>query len=418
MIRIKNIEALEILDSRGNPTVEVEVELEDKSKGCFMVPSGASTGSYEACELRDNDNSRYNGKGVLNAVNNVNTIIKNKLIGMDASNQELIDNTLIELDGTNNKSMLGTNAILGVSVAVLRAYCNSKNIEVYEYFGGSKLPVPMMNVLNGGKHSDNNISSQEFMIMPINMPNFKEGLRMCVDVYHTLKKILKDKNLSTGVGDEGGFAPNLESEEECLDLLVEAIKEAGYIPGKDFKLCLDIASTEMWEEAKKIGKNGYLFWKTNRFLSPKEMILWQEKLTTKYPIFSIEDGLAEEDWDNWKEYTLKIGNKIQLVGDDLFVTNIERLKKGIDLGVCNSILIKLNQIGTITETIKAINLAKENKYTYIISHRSGETEDSFIADLATGLSSGQIKTGAPCRSDRVSKYNRLLKIENKLLKNQ
>ena len=418
MIRIKNIEALEILDSRGNPTIEVEVELEDKSKGSFMVPSGASTGSYEACELRDKDNSRYNGKGVLNAVNNVNTIIKNKLIGMDASNQELIDNTLIELDGTNNKSRLGANAILGVSVAVLRAYCNSKNIEVYEYFGGSKLPIPMMNVLNGGKHSDNNISSQEFMIMPINMPNFKEGLRMCVDVYHTLKKILKDKNLSTGVGDEGGFAPNLESEEECLDLLVEAIKEAGYIPGKDFKLCLDIASTEMWEEAKKIGKNGYLFWKTNKLLSPKEMILWQEKLTTKYPIFSIEDGLAEEDWDNWKEYTLKIGNRIQLVGDDLFVTNIERLKKGIDLGVCNSILIKLNQIGTITETIKAINLAKENKYTYIISHRSGETEDSFIADLATGLSSGQIKTGAPCRSDRVSKYNRLLKIENKLSKNQ
>lgn len=418
MIRIKNIEALEILDSRGNPTIEVEVELEDKSKGSFMVPSGASTGSYEACELRDKDNSRYNGKGVLNAVNNVNTIIKNKLIGMDASNQELIDNTLIELDGTNNKSRLGANAILGVSVAVLRAYCNSRNIEVYEYFGGSKLPIPMMNVLNGGKHSDNNISSQEFMIMPINMPNFKEGLRMCADVYHTLKKILKDKKLSTGVGDEGGFAPNLESEEECLDLLVEAIKEAGYIPGKDFKLCLDIASTEMWEEAKKIGKNGYLFWKTNKFLSPKEMILWQEKLTTKYPIFSIEDGLAEEDWDNWKEYTLKIGNRIQLVGDDLFVTNIERLKKGIDLGVCNSILIKLNQIGTITETIKAINLAKENKYTYIISHRSGETEDNFIADLATGLSSGQIKTGAPCRSDRVSKYNRLLKIENKLLKNQ
>lgn len=418
MIRIKNIDALEILDSRGNPTIEVEVELEDKSKGSFMVPSGASTGSYEACELRDNDNSRYNGKGVENAVNNVNTIIKNKLIGMDASNQELIDNTLIELDGTNNKSMLGANAILGVSVAVLRAYCNSKNIEVYEYFGGSKLPIPMMNVLNGGKHSDNNISSQEFMIMPINMPNFKEGLRMCVDVYHTLKKILKDKNLSTGVGDEGGFAPNLESEEECLDLLVEAIKKAGYIPGEDFKLCLDIASTEMWEEAKKIGKNGYLFWKTNKFLSPKEMILWQEKLTTKYPIFSIEDGLAEEDWDNWMKYTLRIGNKIQLVGDDLFVTNIERLKKGIDLGVCNSILIKLNQIGTITETIKAINLAKENKYTYIISHRSGETEDNFIADLATGLSSGQIKTGAPCRSDRVSKYNRLLKIENKLLKNQ
>lgn len=418
MIRIKNIEALEILDSRGNPTIEVEVELEDKSKGSFMVPSGASTGSYEACELRDKDNSRYNGKGVLNAVNNVNIIIKNKLIGMDASNQELIDNTLIELDGTNNKSRLGANAILGVSVAVLRAYCNSKNIEVYEYFGGSKLPIPMMNVLNGGKHSDNNISSQEFMIMPINMPNFKEGLRMCADVYHTLKKILKDKNLSTGVGDEGGFAPDLEGEEECLDLLVEAIKEAGYIPGKDFKLCLDIASTEMWEEAKKIGKNGYLFWKTNKFLSPKEMILWQEKLIDKYPIFSIEDGLAEEDWDNWKEYTLKIGNKIQLVGDDLFVTNIERLKKGIDLGVCNSILIKLNQIGTITETIKAINLAKENKYTYIISHRSGETEDSFIADLATGLSSGQIKTGAPCRSDRVSKYNRLLKIENKLLKNQ
>lgn len=418
MIRIKNIEALEILDSRGNPTIEVEVELEDKSKGSFMVPSGASTGSYEACELRDKDNSRYNGKGVENAVNNVNTIIKNKLIGMDVSNQELIDNTLIELDGTNNKSRLGANAILGVSVAVLRAYCNSKNIEVYEYFGGSKLPIPMMNVLNGGKHSDNNISSQEFMIMPINMPNFKEGLRMCVDVYHTLKKILKDKNLSTGVGDEGGFAPNLESEEECLDLLVEAIKEAGYIPGEDFKLCLDIASTEMWEEAKKIGKNGYLFWKTNKFLSPKEMILWQEKLTTKYPIFSIEDGLAEEDWDNWKDYTLRIGNKIQLVGDDLFVTNIERLKKGIDLGVCNSILIKLNQIGTITETIKTINLAKENKYTYIISHRSGETEDNFIADLATGLSSGQIKTGAPCRSDRVSKYNRLLKIENKLLKNQ
>ena len=418
MIRIKNIEALEILDSRGNPTIEVEVELEDKSKGSFMVPSGASTGSYEACELRDKDNSRYDGKGVLNAVNNVNTIIKNKLIGMDASNQELIDNTLIELDGTNNKSMLGANAILGVSVAVLRAYCNSKNIEVYEYFGGSKLPIPMMNVLNGGKHSDNNISSQEFMIMPINMPNFKEGLRMCVDVYHTLKKILKNKNLSTGVGDEGGFAPNLESEEECLDLLVEAIKEAGYIPGKDFKLCLDIASTEMWEEAKKIGKHGYLFWKTNKFLSPKEMMLWQEKLIDKYPIFSIEDGLAEEDWDNWKDYTLRIGNKIQLVGDDLFVTNIERLKKGIDLGVCNSILIKLNQIGTITETIKAIDLAKENKYTYIISHRSGETEDNFIADLATGLSSGQIKTGAPCRSDRVSKYNRLLKIENKLSKNQ
>ena len=419
MSKIKDIIALEVLDSRGNPTVQVKVTTDDGFTGTALVPSGASTGAFEAVELRDGDKDRYLGKGVLKAVNNVNEIIKKELVGMDVSNQEEIDSKLIEIDGTKNKAKLGANATLGVSLAVAKAAASSKGLELYEYIGnGNVLPVPMMNVLNGGKHADNNISSQEFMIMPVGAPTFKEALRWCTEIYHALKSILKEKGLSTGVGDEGGFAPNLSNDEEALELLVEAIKKAGYKPKEEVCLATDIASTEMYEEAKKIGEEGkYYFWKTKELKTSDEMIDWIESLTEKYPLISIEDGLAEEDWDSFKKLTDRLGDKVQLVGDDLFVTNIERLQKGLDLKVANSILIKLNQIGTLTETLAAINLAKENGYTAVVSHRSGETEDVTLADVAVATNAGQIKTGAPCRTDRVCKYNRLLNIEYELKEN-
>lgn len=417
-LEICEVNALEILDSRGNPTVQVEVVTADGSNGVAMVPSGASTGSFEAVELRDGDKARYNGKGVLKAVANVNELVAPKLIGMNVYDQPLIDKTLIEIDGTENKGKLGANATLGVSLAVAKAAANSLGMELYNYIGGvnaKTLPVPMMNVLNGGKHADNTVSSQEFMIMPVGAPNFTEALRWCAETYHALKSILKERGLSTSVGDEGGFAPNLANDEEALQLLVEAIKKARYKPGEDIALATDIASTEMYDEAKKIGEEGkYYFWKTKELKTVDEMIDWIANLTEKYPLISVEDGLAEEDWENWKKLTERLGNKVQLVGDDLFVTNIKRLQKGLDNNVANSILIKLNQIGTLTETLDAIELAKKNGYTAVVSHRSGETEDTTLADVAVATNAGQIKTGAPCRTDRVAKYNRLLNIENQL----
>ena len=414
-IGIEDIQAIEVLDSRGNPTVQVEVLLAGGYTGMALVPSGASTGSFEAVELRDNDKTRFMGKGVQKAVENVNKKISKKLIGMNAYDQRKIDKELILLDDTLNKSNLGANATLGVSLAVAKAAANSLNIELYQYLGGINgdiLPIPMMNILNGGKHSDNNISIQEFMIMPIGSITFAERLKRGTEVYHTLKKVLKEKGYSVAVGDEGGFAPNLENEEEALDVILEAIKKAGYEPGKDIVLALDIASTEMYEEAQKIGKNGYYFWKTDVFKTKEEMIEYIEYLCNKYPIKSVEDGLAEEDWESWKKLTEKLSDKIQLVGDDLFVTNIKRLERGIKEGVANAILIKPNQIGTLTETLETIERAKEKGYKTIISHRSGETEDTTISDLAVAVNAGQIKTGAPCRTDRVAKYNRLLNIEN------
>lgn len=414
-IIIEDVQALEVLDSRGNPTIQVEVLLEGGYKGVALVPSGASTGSFEAVELRDNDKTRYMGKGVQKAVENVNKKISKKIIGMNAYNQRKIDEELILLDDTLNKSNLGANSTLGVSLAVARAAAKSLNMELYNYIGGINariLPIPMMNILNGGKHSDNNINIQEFMIMPIGSITFAERLKRGVEVYHTLKKVLKEKGYSVAVGDEGGFAPNLKNEEEALEYIVEAIKKAGYAPGKEIALDLDIASTEMYEEAQKIGKNGYYFWKTDILKTKEEMIQYIEDLCEKYPIISVEDGLAEEDWEGWKKLTKDLGNKIQLVGDDLFVTNKKRLERGIREEVANSILIKPNQIGTLTETLDTIQRAKEKGYRTIISHRSGETEDTTIADLAVAVNAGQIKTGAPCRTDRVAKYNRLLNIEN------
>lgn len=414
-ISIENVEALEVLDSRGNPTVQVEVTLEGGFSGVAIVPSGASTGSFEAMELRDNDKTRYMGKGVTKAVENVNKKIAKYLLNMNAYEQRKIDEELIKLDDTLNKSNLGANAILGVSIAVAKAATNSLGMELYNYIGGinaKKLPIPMMNILNGGKHSDNNINIQEFMIMPVGSITFAERLKRGVEVYHTLKKVLKDKGYSVGVGDEGGFAPDLENEEEALDSIVEAIKKAGYEPGKDIALALDIASTEMYDEANKIGKDGYYFWKTDVLKTKQEMIEYIVELTEKYPIISVEDGLAEEDWESWKELTERIGNKVQLVGDDLFVTNIKRLQRGIREKVSNAILIKPNQIGTLTETLDTIQEAKDKGYKTVISHRSGETEDTTIADLAVAINAGQIKTGAPCRTDRVAKYNRLLNIES------
>ncbi len=412
-LAIKSVKAIEILDSRGNPTIQVEVVTEDGSSGVSMVPSGASTGSFEAVELRDGE-KRFFGKGVRKAVDNVNEKIANKIINMNVYEQLKIDKELIKLDGTDNKSNLGANATLGVSIAVARAAAKSLNIPLYEYIGGinaKELPFPMMNILNGGKHSDNNINIQEFMIIPVIAKNMKEAVQICVEVYHTLKKVLKQKGYSVAVGDEGGFAPNLKDEEEALDCIMEAIKEAGYNPRKEVCIALDIASTEMYDYAKNMGKEGYYFWKTNVMKTKDEMINYIIELTNKYPIISVEDGLAEEDWESWQKLTSLIGNRIQLVGDDLFVTNIERLKKGIQENVANSILIKPNQIGTISETLDTIELAKKNGYKVIISHRSGETEDTTIADLAVAVNAGQIKTGAPCRSDRVAKYNRLLNIE-------
>ena len=417
-LAIEEIKALEVLDSRGNPTVQVEVITEEGTNGVAMVPSGASTGSFEAVELRDGDKSRYLGKGVLKAVENVNKIIAKELEGMNVFEQAEIDKKLIEIDGTENKGKLGANATLGVSLAVARAAANSLGMSLYKYIGGvnaKTLPVPMMNILNGGKHADNTVNIQEFMIMPVGAKSFSECLRTSAEIYHTLKKVLKAKGLETGVGDEGGFAPNLSSDEEALKLIVEAISEAGYKPGEDVVLALDVASTEMYDEAKKIGKEGcYYFWKTEELKTEDEMIEYLADLANKYPIISIEDGLAEEDWEGWRKLTEKLGNKLQLVGDDLFVTNIKRLQKGLDNKIANSILIKLNQIGTLTETLDAIELAKKNGYTAVVSHRSGETEDTTLADVAEATNAGQIKTGAPCRTDRVAKYNRLLNIEAEL----
>ena len=417
-LEIDNIEALEILDSRGNPPVQVEVTTVDGFSGVAMVPSGASTGSFEAVELRDGDKSRYMGKGVLKAVENVNKIIAPALCGMNVYDQPAIDKALIDLDGTENKGKLGANATLGVSLAVAKAAAASLGLELYQYIGGvnsKTLPVPMMNIMNGGKHADSTLSVQEFMIMPVGAKSFSECLRMCAEIYHTLKNVLKKKGLGTGVGDEGGFAPMVKDEDEALQLLVEAIKEAGYKPGEEVCIALDLAATEMYDEAKKIGKEGqYHFWKIGVTKTCDEMIDFIADICERYPIISVEDGLAEEDWEGWKKLTERLGNKVQLVGDDLFVTNIKRLQKGIDMGVTNSILIKLNQIGTLTETLDAIELAKKNGYTAVVSHRSGETEDTTLADVAVATNAGQIKTGAPCRTDRVAKYNRLLNIEHQL----
>ena len=415
---IESIKALEVLDSRGNPTVQVEVVTDGGFSGVALVPSGASTGSFEAVELRDEDSSRYMGKGVSKAVAYVNNEIANELEGYNVYDQLNIDRTLIKLDGTDNKAKFGANAILGVSLAVARAAANSLGMSLYNYIGGSNaktLPVPMMNIINGGKHSDNNISAQEFMVMPAGASSFSEALRMGVEIYHNLKKVLKDKGYSVAVGDEGGFAPNLSGEEEAIEVIVEAIKKAGYVPGKDAYIALDTASTEMYDEAKKIGKEGcYYFWKKDELKTKDEMVEWLVSLAEKYPIISIEDGLSEEDWEGWKKLTDRIGDKVQLVGDDLFVTNITRLQKGLDNKTANSILIKPNQIGTLTETLEAIELANKHGYTAVISHRSGETEDTTIADIAVATNAGQIKTGAPCRTDRVAKYNRLLTIESEL----
>jgi len=418
MNRIKSVKAMQVLDSRANPTLQVKVTLEDGTIGKAIVPSGASTGSFEAIELRDGDKNKYMGKSVEKAVRNVNEQIAVKLTGEDVFKQNKIDLKLVEIDGTENKANLGANATLGVSLACADAAAKYLNMPLYEYIGGvsgTNIPVPMMNILNGGKHSDNNVNIQEFMIVPVGGKDFKEMMQMASEIYHTLKKVLKEKGLSTAVGDEGGFAPNLSSDEEALKLIVEAIQKAGYKPREDVALALDVASTEMYEEAKKLGKeNGYLFWKTGEYMSTTDMIDYLEDLVNDYPIISIEDGLAEEDWEGWKELTLRLGNKIQLVGDDLFVTNISRLEKGIKNDVANSILIKPNQIGTLTETLNAIKLAKANGYSTVISHRSGETEDTFIADLAVAINSRYIKAGAPARTDRVAKYNRILNIEDEL----
>lgn len=411
MTMITDIYAREILDSRGNPTVEVEVWTENDAFGRAQVPSGASTGAFEAVELRDGDKSRYLGKGVMNAVDNVNNIIAPEIIGMDVFDQVGIDMTMIELDGTDNKGKLGANAILGVSLAVAKAAADELGLPLYQYIGGVNgkvLPVPMMNILNGGKHADNNVDIQEFMILPVGATNFREALRMGAEVFHNLKAVLKGKGLNTAVGDEGGFAPNLTSNEEALATIVEAIEKAGYKPGKDVCLGVDVAATEIYDEERKI----YKLAGEGKELTVEEMVNFYEELVNKYPIISIEDGLAEEDWDGWKLLTDRLGDRVQIVGDDLFVTNTERVEKGIKLGVANSVLIKLNQIGTLTETLNTIEMAKVHGYTAVVSHRSGETEDTTIADLVVGVNAGQIKTGAPSRTDRVAKYNQLLRLED------
>lgn len=411
MSSIIDIYAREVLDSRGNPTVEVEVYTEAGAMGSAIVPSGASTGVHEAVELRDNDEKRFLGKGVETAVDNVNLEIADELVGWDVFDQVGIDNYLIELDGTENKSRLGANAILGVSLAVAKAATDENGQRLFEYIGGvngKTLPVPMMNILNGGQHADNNVDIQEFMIMPVGGENFKESLRIGTEVFHNLKNVLKSRKLNTAVGDEGGFAPNLESNEEALQTIVEAIKKAGYEPGKDVMIAIDAAASEFYEDGK------YNMAGDNAVRTSDEMIEYYKNLIEKYPIISIEDGLAEDDWDGWKKLTKELGSKIQLVGDDLFVTNVKRLQKGIEMGVCNSILIKLNQIGTLTETLDAIELAKRHGYTAVISHRSGETEDTTIADVAVATNAGQIKTGSTSRTDRICKYNQLLRIEDML----
>ena len=407
---IEAVLAREVLDSRGNPTVEVEVILESGTMGRAIVPSGASTGAFEAVELRDGDKGRYLGKGVEKAVENVNEIIAPELEGMDCFDQPAVDAVMIELDGTPNKGKLGANAILGVSMAVARAAAEELGLPLFQYIGGvnaKQLPVPMMNILNGGEHADNNVDVQEFMILPVGAKSFREGLRMGAEVFHSLKKVLGEKGLACGVGDEGGFAPNLGSNREALELIVEAIEKAGYKPGDDIRLGLDVAATEMYnKETKK-----YVLAGEGKELTAAEMVDLYEDWANNCPIVTIEDGLDEEDWDGWKVLTERLGNKIQLVGDDLFVTNTERLERGIEAGVANSILVKVNQIGTITETLDAIEMAKRAGYTAVISHRSGETEDTTIADLAVAVNAGQIKTGAPSRTDRVAKYNQLLRIE-------
>ncbi|MBQ4346929.1 MAG: phosphopyruvate hydratase [Firmicutes bacterium] len=417
-IEILDIFAREVLDSRGNPTVEVDVIVDGDYMGRAAVPSGASTGAFEACELRDGGD-RYNGQGVATAVDNVNSIIAENLIGMNALDQVSIDKTMIELDGTPNKTRLGANAMLGVSMAVARAAAEALGLPLYQYLGGvnsKQLPVPMMNIMNGGKHADNTVDLQEFMIMPVGAKSFKEGLRMCSEIYHALKKVLKNKGLSTAVGDEGGFAPDLATADEVIENILEATVAAGYKPGSDIRIAMDPAATELFDE--KDGK--YHFAGESKMLGREvvrtsaEMVDYYAALVEKYPIISIEDGLAEEDWEGWKLLTERLGNKIQLVGDDLFVTNTERIKKGIELGVANSVLIKVNQIGTLTETFNAIMLANRNNMTAVVSHRSGETEDSTIADIVVAVNAGQIKTGAPARSDRVAKYNQLLRIEEEL----
>ncbi|MCX7695258.1 MAG: phosphopyruvate hydratase [Caloramator sp.] len=411
-LEIIDVYAREVLDSRANPTVEVEVVLEDGTVGRAIVPSGASTGAFEAVELRDGDKSRYLGKGVLKAVENVNNIIAPELIGMNVYDQTSIDKTLIELDGTENKGKLGANAILGVSLAVARAAAESLGLPLYQYIGGVNakvLPVPMMNILNGGKHADNNVDIQEFMVMPVGAPNFSEALRMCAEVYHSLKKTLSEKGYNTAIGDEGGFAPNLKSNEEAIQVILEAVERAGYKPGEQVAIAIDAAATELYKEDGKYHLEG-----EGRVLTAAEMVDFWADLVEKYPIVSLEDGLAEEDWEGWKILTEKLGSKIQLVGDDLFVTNTKRLSRGIEMGVANSILIKLNQIGTLTETLEAIEMAERAGYTAVVSHRSGESEDTTIADLVVATNAGQIKTGAPCRTDRVAKYNQLLRIEDEL----
>lgn len=417
-ILITDVHARQVLDSRGNPTVEVDVTVSGGFVDRATIPSGASTGSFEACELRDGDKTKYLGKSVMTAVNNVNTEIREAVIGLNALEQEELDVFLVNLDGTENKSRLGANAILGVSLANAKAVANALGIEFYEYVGNGKgvtLPVPMMNILNGGKHADNSVNIQEFMIMPVGAISFSEGLRMSAEVFHNLKKVLKEKGYSTAVGDEGGFAPNLKADEEALQYIVEAIKVAGYRPYDDFMIAIDSAATEMYDEAKKLGHEGnYYFWKSGKEFTRDEMIEFWAEMVEKYPIISLEDGLAEEDWEGWKMLTDRLGGKIQLVGDDLFVTNTMRIKKGLESGTANSVLIKVNQIGTLTETLNAINMANEAGYTAVISHRSGETEDVTIADLSVAVNSGQIKTGAPSRTDRVAKYNQLLRIEERL----
>jgi len=413
MCYIEDVFAREVLDSRGNPTVEVEITLEDGTMGRAIVPSGASTGIFEAVELRDGDKSRYLGKGVLNAVDNVNNIIADELIGFNVFDQVGLDNFLIELDGTPNKGKLGANAILAVSMAAAHAAAESLGLPLFRYLGGvnaKTLPVPMMNILNGGAHADNNVDIQEFMVMPVGASSFRECLRMGAEIFHSLRAVLKGKGLNTAVGDEGGFAPNLSSNEEALVSIVEAIKNAGYEPGKDVKIALDVAASEMFDEETglyNLAGEGVQY-------TAAQMVDFYADLCEKYPLISIEDGLAEDDWEGWKLMTERLGGKIQLVGDDLFVTNTERLKKGIELGVGNSILIKVNQIGTLTETLDAIEMAKKAGYTAVVSHRSGETEDVTIADIVVAVNAGQIKTGAPSRTDRVAKYNQLLRLEEML----
>jgi enolase len=408
---IVDVVARQILDSRCFPTVEVEVYLEDGTVGRAAVPSGASTGMYEAVELRDGDKSKYLGKGVLKAVQNVNDTIAEELIGCNVYDQPYIDKLLIELDGTPNKAKLGANAILGVSLAVANAAAKSLDLPLYQYVGGVNakvLPVPMMNIINGGSHADNSVDLQEFMVMPVGAKTFSDALQMCAEVYHTLKKTLHDKGYSTAIGDEGGFAPNLKSNEEAIEVIIEAITKAGYKAGEDMFIAIDAASSEYYKDGK------YVLEHEGKTLTAAEMVDFLEDWVNKYPIISIEDGMAEEDWEGWKLITERLGKKVQLVGDDLFVTNTERLERGIDMGVGNSILIKLNQIGTLTETLNAIEMANRAGYTAVISHRSGETEDTTIADLVVAVNAGQIKTGAPARSERVAKYNQLIRIEEEL----